>query len=107
MLPYLITYFCLSFDPQYNQACNQGLNVASIQIHLRQDLDFYQEKIQKNIETEVTEKTGRKVWIAGMIYYQMMVKESLNFSAPIKPFADSISGTINRQQQLVTLTWIF
>lgn len=103
MLPYLITYLCLGTDPIYNQACNQGLNAASIQIHLKQDLDL----LQQNIETEIERKTGKKIWAVGLTAYQVLTKEELIFSTDVKPFADSISAEVGRTASSFTLTWIF
>lgn len=103
MLPYLITYLCLGLDFKYNEACINGLHATSISINLTQNVELVQHKI----ETEVVKRTGTDIWIAGLTYYQMYVKETINFSFPIRPVADSLSVTISRPSQSLGVTWLF
>jgi len=103
MLPYLITYLCLSVDPIYSSACNNGLNATAIQIHLKQDLDL----MQQNIETEISKRTGKEIWAVGLTAYQVYSKEAFIFSTSAKPIADSLSGNINKTGSSMTLTWMF
>lgn len=107
MLELLITTICLTTNPTYNQACNQALNAVSIQIHLKQDLDNLQQNFTKNVETEVDRTTGREIWIAGIVYYQIYTKQTLAFSTNAKPLADSLSGSFNNNSYNLGLTWTF
>ena len=107
MLPYLISYLCLGINPIYNQSCIQGLNAASMQIHLKQNLDIYQEKLTKMVETEVDRTTGKEVWVVGITGYQILKKEQLSFNGPIRPVADSLSMNVSRTDSSFTFTWMF
>lgn len=103
MLPYLITYLCLNLDPKYNGACNNALTAASIQTHLKQNVDL----LQQNIETEVEKRTNKKILGMGLGFYKMYTTETIVFSSDFKPISDGISASINKDTANLSLTWVF
>lgn len=105
MLESLITTLCINWnpDPKFDNACSNSVNAAIIQTHLKSNMDLLQHKV----ETEVVKHTGTDVWAASLTYYQMYVKQELQFSVPIHPIAESLSATLSKPSQALTFTWLF
>lgn len=106
-LPYFISFVCLSVNPIYDTACTNALTATSMEFHIKQDMDFYQDKLQKKVETEVTNITGKDIWVVVGVGYQLYEKQSLIFAIPAKPVADSLSANLNATSQNLGLSWAF
>lgn len=103
MLEFLITALCLKVDPMYNNACLNALKATTIQIHLKQDVDAVQQRIEKR----VVETTGPTVWQGALFYYQLIDKKELQFNTSFKPVSDNLMVSGNDQILNITLTWTF
>lgn len=107
MLEQVILSLCVNMQTpelsKYYESCKQILTAASIQTHIKPDL----EKYQSTVEQIVMQQTGERIWWATGVAYTMYFKNKiiLNFSA--KPIIDNVNLEFNNDTQNVALTWSF
>lgn len=88
---------------KYYTSCTNVLTAASIQTHIKPQIETVQHKIEKDI----TNETGEQFWFIGGFLYTVYTKDQLVLSTPIKPFIDNLNLTVNHNTSNLTLSWYF
>lgn len=106
MLEYLILMTCATTDPyysQYHQPCISALTAASIQTHLKGNVDI----LQKNTEKEIARHTSEKFWGIVLTGYGVYSTQKITFTTKFKPFADSLGMAFEKNGVNTVFTWNF
>lgn len=106
MFEYLILMTCATTDPyysQYHQPCISALTAASIQTHLKSNVD----NLQKDYEKQLAKETNEQFWGSILFGYSVYSTQKVTITTPIRPFADSMGIVIQQSGINTTFTWNF